>query len=104
MRSRIASYADFTTCSPALYTLGPLLQLTAYMDAVVPRPFRRALAERVPHKGFKKLLSIVDTVHESSTRIVAQKRAAIESGGDAVKELLNEGKDLMSILRKSSSF
>ena len=59
--------------------------------------------DHVPHAGVQKLLSIVDTMHESSLRIYREKKAAIERGDAGVKEQLNEGKDLMSILRKFSA-
>lgn len=58
--------------------------------------------DRVPHAGLQKLISIVDTMHENSLRIYREKKAAVERGDAGVKEQLNEGKDLMSILRMVS--
>ena len=42
-------------------------------------------------------------MHENSLRIYHEKKAAVERGDAGVKEQLNEGKDLMSILRKFSA-
>ena len=88
--------------SPSLYSVGPFLQFYHYIDAIFPRTWQRAVAKYIPHAGFQRLCEISDTVSESSIKILEEKKDAIERGGEALKQQLVEGKDIMSILRTCS--
>lgn len=39
-------------------------------------------------------------MHTESTNVLAEKRAALEAGDDATVRAVDEGKDIMSILRQ----
>lgn len=76
------------------------MQFFDYLQAMIPAPLRRTVAERLPHEKFQRLRKIVDTMHERSVHIYNEKRAAIERGDEGLKQQLGEGKDIMSILRE----
>ena len=41
-------------------------------------------------------------MHTESTNVLAEKRAALEAGDDAMVRAVDEGKDIMSVLCKRS--
>lgn len=67
--------------SPLLLQLGP-----AWL--------RRWIVDRIPIPRTQKLKRVVDTLHQTSVKIIEEKKAAIQKGEYAA------GKDIMSVLRK----
>lgn len=59
----------------------------------------RAVLKLVPHDGVRKLIEISDTLWSCSTTIYNEKKRALELGDAAVAQQVDEGKDIMSILR-----
>lgn len=84
------------------------MQLTLFRRAIPYLPdvfpwLKRKFVERFPNKNVQKLRRIVGTMHEKAVEIYEEKKRTIEQGDDALKNKVGEGKDLMSILRKSSN-
>lgn len=59
---------------------------------------RRRVVESIPLKSLRKLISIIDVMDSTSTKIFYAKKKAIEEGDEAVLNQLSKGKDIMSIL------
>lgn len=55
----------------------------------------------VPHPALREMKVIADTLDHTSREIYAQKKQALMSGNEDVKQGIEEGRDLMSVLRKS---
>lgn len=70
--------------SPLLLQLGP-----AWL--------RRWIVDRIPIPRTQKLKRVVDILHQTSVKIIEEKKAALQKGEYAA------GKDIMSVLRKSRS-
>ena len=66
-----------------------------------PRAFRRWIVDRMPFDHVQDLKRIADTMHGRSVDIFNARKAALESGDDAVKLQIGEGRDIMSILGES---
>lgn len=73
--------------------------LLPYVSRIGSPTFRRALVEHVPSADFKKMLSMVDQMDETSREVLRSK----QQGGVAVSEQLGGGKDIMSILLKANT-
>lgn len=69
-----------------------------YLTRLGSPSFRRRVVELIPSKRIQRIKSIIDTMHETSTEIFRNKKAALEKGDDAVLRQLGAGKDIMSIL------
>ena len=65
-----------------------------------PASIRRWIVERIPLDSVQHLRRISDVMHERSAQIFKDKKAALESGDDAIKNQIGEGRDIMSILRE----
>ncbi len=70
--------------SPLLLQLGP-----AWL--------RRWIVDHIPIPRTQKLKRVVDVLHQTSVKIIEEKKAALQKGEYAA------GKDIMSVLRKSCS-
>ena len=70
-------------------------QASPLLTKLGPAWFRRWLVDRLPLAPVQQLKNVVDVLHNTSVRIIAEKKALLES--DEVKA----GKDIISILRKS---
>ena len=95
--------ADFWRWSPVygpwqfyLSTLAPLTHI--FSDAFIKRVLRL-----IPIRSLKRLLQISDTMHEHSSRIVAERRVALRKGDEVVLQEVGEGRDIMSVCRTSLS-
>ena len=53
-------------------------------------------------RELKELKRVVMKMHIESINILAEKRAALKAGDDAMVRAMGEGKDIMSILRQLS--
>ncbi|KAM5545439.1 hypothetical protein V8D89_000477 [Ganoderma adspersum] len=58
--------------------------------------FIKGLFRLIPLRSLKRLLHISDTMHEYSSRIVEERKAALSKGDEAVLHEVGEGKDIMS--------
>lgn len=54
----------------------------------------------VPHPALHELKTLIDTLDVTSREIYAQKKRALISGDEDVKLGMDEGRDLMSVLRE----
>lgn len=68
-----------------------------------PAKFRRFLLEIAPSQDLQKIKEVVDVMADTSIDIFRQKVDALRQGDEAVAQQVGEGKDVMSILRKSLS-
>ncbi|EJC99782.1 cytochrome P450 [Fomitiporia mediterranea MF3/22] len=100
-KKKIDPYSD------ALKMAFPLLLRTAFLREFTPwlvrfgsPGLRRRILEMIPASLVKDLVSVADTLEESSEDILRKKRQAIEKGDEAVLTQVGKGKDIMSILRK----
>ena len=58
------------------------------------------MVELAPFGAVQRLKQISDTIRARSIGIVAEKKAALERGDEALKEQVGRGKDIMSVLRE----
>ena len=56
----------------------------------------------IPSKRVQRMRHITRTMHKRSEEIIAEKRAALQKGDLSTVQQVADGKDIMSILRKSS--
>ena len=68
------------------------------MVKIGPPEFRAWLIDRSPSKNLKEIKRISDTLYAQSKAIIDGKKAALESGDEALLQQVGEGKDIMSIL------
>jgi hypothetical protein len=64
--------------------------------------FQRAVINAIPWKTLHHTRDMVDLMHQTSIEIMEEKKRALDLGGEALKQLTAEGKDIMSILRTSN--
>ena len=72
-----------------------------YAKYLGPVWFRRFLLDLVPIKRVQRVKDVNDTITTRCKEIFQAKKAAIETGDQEAIHSIGEGKDLMSILRKS---
>ena len=68
---------------------------------------RRILAHVIPwlpHPGMHDMQVLVDTIDRTSREIYAEKKRALLAGDDDMKMGVEERRDLMSVLCKSSAY
>ena len=70
-------------------------QASPILTKLGPAWFRRWLVDMLPLAQVQQLKDVVDVLHDTSVRIIAEKRALLEGGK------FSAGKDIISILRKS---
>lgn len=66
-----------------------------------PASFRRFVVDILPIRKVQDIKSIVDVLHNTSVEILNIKKKALKEGDKAMTSQIGQGKDLMSILRKS---
>lgn len=64
---------------------------------------RRWIAEHIPIKRVKRCIQLVDYLDNVTRDILARKKTSLASGDEAFLEQVDQGKDLMSVLREFSS-
>lgn len=64
-----------------------------------PPGLRRFLLDLTPIANVQRVKDIVDIMDRTSAEILADKKAALASGDEAVLKQVGQGKDLMSVLR-----
>ena len=95
----VVAYRAHPPRSPLSFT--PLMvamrQASPILTKLGPAWFRRWLVDMLPLAQVQQLKDVVDVLHDTSARIIAEKRALLEGGK------FSAGKDIISILRKSYS-
>ena len=95
----VVAYRGHLPRSPLSFT--PLMvamrQASPILTKLGPAWFRRWLVDMLPLAQVQQLKDVVDVLHDTSVRIIAEKRALLEGGK------FSAGKDIISILRKSCS-
>lgn len=86
---------------PTLARLQLPQQILPWATQVGPSWFRRWLAKTLPWEDLNRMVDMVDFMHETSTKILEEKKTALEKGDDAVMHQVAEGRDIMSVLRES---
>lgn len=86
---------------PALGRVLLIRQLLPWVSDLGPPSFRKWIAQTVPWPDLNRFVEIVDVMHNTSSKIFAQKKAAFEKGEDAVVHQIAEGRDIMSVLSES---
>ena len=73
------------------------------LSQYLPYSLNRSLLYLYPIPHMKRLMSISDTLIQRSKEIVAEKKALLKKGDSSIQLAVGEGKDIMSVLRKSST-
>ncbi|KAI9069672.1 cytochrome P450 [Trametes sanguinea] len=87
---------------PTLSALRGMQQYFPIFEAIVPPGWRRPIANLVPWPAAHRMVELRDILRRRSTEIYEEKKAALLSGDEALKQQVGEGKDLMSILLKAN--
>lgn len=69
-------------------------QASPILTSLGPAWFRRWIVDHLPFGQVQELKKAVDVLHDTSIRLVSQKKAALELGE------FSAGKDIISILRQ----
>ncbi|KAK7037740.1 hypothetical protein VNI00_010701 [Paramarasmius palmivorus] len=100
---------DEETAHPLTQTLKELLLLSAHLSFETiyilplvanlgPAGLRRLVSRFIPNKNFQLLRKLSYDLWQQCIEIYEQKRRALAMGDGAIKELVGNGKDIMSIL------
>lgn len=92
--------SNYSPSFSVLMFFGPFIH---YVDWFGTPAFRRWIGNHLPFRRLRDVKSVADTIHEQANNIFRDKKAAIQAGDDAMIQEVGEGKDIMSILRKSMS-
>ncbi|KAI0628909.1 cytochrome P450 [Trametes polyzona] len=87
---------------PTISQLQLLRRFIPYIPDIGTPWLRSKIAGLIPNKTVQKLKMIVDTMHERAVAIYEEKKRMLESGDEALKQKVGEGKDLMSILLRAN--
>ncbi|KAJ3478354.1 hypothetical protein NLI96_g9816 [Meripilus lineatus] len=87
---------------PNVVALGGMIVLGPYVSKLGPPALRRWLVNLLPSSKIQTLKSIVDLLDQRSREIIAEKRIAIQQGGEALLQQVGEGHDAMSVLHTTS--
>ncbi|THH21369.1 hypothetical protein EUX98_g8403 [Antrodiella citrinella] len=94
------AYVDAMKALPAaVFALEILRPAVPYLYTYLPKPFLRWLVEVLPSKRLTHAKDLIDTLWNVNVDILAQKRAAIATGGE---EEVKEGNDLISCLLREN--
>ncbi|EIW61057.1 cytochrome P450 [Trametes versicolor FP-101664 SS1] len=81
----------------------PLLSIAVpKLSYVLPDWLIHKLLHLVPHRDFKRMMEISDTMARRSLEIINEKKSALLKGDDALVHQVGEGKDIMSLLLKAN--
>ena len=72
--------------------------LLPHVSKLGPAWIRRAIVDLIPSSDLHNVRDKVDTIWATSQEIYAQKKAALSSGDEAVKQQIGLGKDILSLL------
>lgn len=91
------------TFRPANLSLLLPRQFLPYVANIGTPKFRRAVLDATPWGTLQELKNVSDKLHSISKEIYDSKMAAFEKGDDYITQQVGQGKDIMSVLRQSSS-
>ena len=66
------------------------------------KALQRWLLDRLPHPRVQRVKDIVDTLHRCAVMVFESKKAALAAGDESVMRQIGEGRDIMSILSRST--
>ena len=95
-------HADPVAFSAALSALSVFRIISMPLWALggkIPPRLGGMLVDAVPSRRVQRVKNIVRTMRKRSEEIVAEKRAALRKGDESTVRQVDEGKDIMSILR-----
>lgn len=84
---------------PTLAQVHGLHHYVPLFQKIVPKGWRRTVAELIPAPPLKRMIQIADTMRTRSTEIFEAKKKALLAGDEALKHQVGEGRDLISVLR-----
>ncbi len=87
--------------SPSFSILVFFRPLIPFVEWFGTPAFRGWLVDRLAFGRLRAIKGISDTIHTQATNIYHDKKAALQAGDEALLHKVGEGKDIMSILRKS---
>ena len=87
--------------SATLWKVPYFRQFSPHLTRIFPESFLRWALRMVPGEGVQQLSSIIDILQTQAREIFYSKKAALGSGDEALLQQVGEGKDLMSVLRRS---
>ncbi|KAJ7667274.1 cytochrome P450 [Mycena rosella] len=82
-------------CDPTMHELSLFMPFLPLIVKILFPSFRRFMINLVPLPPLRRLCNLVDTTHTETAQLVAERKAAIQSGELYVKE---DAKDIMSLL------
>ncbi len=80
---------------------GPFIH---YVDWFGTPAFRRWVGNHLPFRRLRDVKSVADTIQGQASSIFRDRKAALEADDDAMVHESDEGKDIMSVLRKPLNF
>ena len=86
---------------PAIIDVHLWRTLYPWVHEYVPPRIRSFLAPLFPFGHFRRIREIIHAMDTHSRHIFREKKTAFEKGDEAVVQQVGEGKDIMSILRKT---
>ncbi|EIW54990.1 cytochrome P450 [Trametes versicolor FP-101664 SS1] len=87
---------------PTLAQVRGLHHHVPLFQKIVPKGWRRAVAELIPAPPLQRIIQIADTMRIRSTEIFEAKKKALLAGDDALKHQIGEGRDLISVLLREN--
>ncbi|KAH9848266.1 cytochrome P450 [Lenzites betulinus] len=87
---------------PAFTSLSKEVQLYRLARPLIPAPLRRTVMNILPSRRVKRLLRIVDTMHDNAVRTYMEKKAAFESAQKNEDED-DQAKDLVTLLLRANA-
>lgn len=87
---------------PAVTKLGVWRRLLPWFRNTFPKSWLTFATGVFPWEPLRNMRAISDSVCGIARQILRHKVEVIKQGGDALANEVGEGKDLMSVLRKSS--
>ena len=81
-----------------MFDFSEFQSLFKYLKKIGTPAFRSKLIDVLPVPELHEIKRIVMKMHTESVNILAEKRAALKAGDDALVRSVGEGKDIMSIL------
>ncbi|CAE7231830.1 unnamed protein product [Rhizoctonia solani] len=82
----------------ARFKLNLYRRMVPYLVRLGPPRLRRLLVRLIPSTDVQRLRAMVDIMWDTSVRLVASKKAALEQGDEVMLQQVGRGKDIMSIL------
>ncbi len=75
-----------------------LFYLFPMFSKIGTRKFQNFVVRRLPWKGMRTTLELVDGMYDTSVDIIKSRKRAIEAGKEVMDRQIGRGKDLISVL------